>query len=527
MAEVFLRKASGLVREVSGKDVVFFNTGGINAGIGLAFIFLLGPAFYPGANHNIALILTWAFCVIQTLMYLFFTVTMPRSGGEYLYISRSLHPSIGFAMSFSYTLMMLFYSAFAANQFSTMGLSSIFQSLSVKLGAPNLMNAAVFFESQLGSFIIGLAVLIGFMFVLIQRMKTLLRVQLITFIVAILGFVAIIIALLLGSRAGFMASFNGYASSFVQGGDPYNAIIESAKAQGYVYQQGISWSSTWNSMVWPFFALAFCAQSASFAGEIRKVGRSQFLGTTGAMTLAAALMLAVIALARKVVGWEFIGAINFLTEGRGPATPWFHFLAVLMTKNVVLWVLILLGWLAWTYYWVPVNMLYVTRVVFSWSFDRIAPAGLGKVSEKNHTPTNTVIVGTIICAVFLALIVFTPYFKTLQGIVTMTLTFVIMGISGFVFPFVKKDLFNRSPANYRVLGIPVMSILGLITAVFMAWMAYRLLVDAIVGARAWQSLVFVFGQIVLGFVLFFVAKAYRKRKDGIDVMMAYREIPSE
>src|SRR4030042_4742183 len=121
MAEVFLRKASGLVREVSGKDVVFFNSGGINAGLGLAFIFLFGPAFYPGANHNIALILTWAFCVIQTLMYLFFTVTMPRSGGEYLYISRSLHPSIGFAISFSYTLMMLFYSAFAANPFSTMG----------------------------------------------------------------------------------------------------------------------------------------------------------------------------------------------------------------------------------------------------------------------------------------------------------------------------------------------------------------------------------------------------------------------
>jgi hypothetical protein len=101
-----------------------------------------------------------------------------------------------------------------------------------------------------------------------------------------------------------------------------------------------------------------------------------------------------------------------------------------------------------------------------------------------------------------------------------------MGISGFVFPFVKKDLFNRSPANYRVLGIPVMSILGLITAAFMAWMVYRLLADAVVGARAWQSLVFVFGQIVLGFVLFFVAKAYRKSK-GIDVMMAYREIPSE
>ena len=109
----------------------------------------------------------------------------------------------------------------------------------------------------------------------------------------------------------------------------------------------------------------------------------------------------------------------------------------------------------------------------------------------------------------------------------MTMTFAIVGISAVVFPFSKRDLFARSPVNYKFLGIPVMSILGLITACFMSFVVYRLLVDPIVGANTWQSLVFVFGQIALGFILFAVAKVYRQKKDGIDIMMAYREIPSE
>jgi amino acid transporter len=527
MSEVFLRKASGLVRDVKAGDVMFFNTGGINAGIGLAFIFLLGPAFYPGANHNIALIICWAFAVIQTLTWLFFTVTMPRSGGEYLFISRSLHPTIGFAMSFSYVLMMLFYSAFAAAQFATMGLSSVFQSFSVKLGIPSLLNAAAFVETSIGGFVIGVAVLVLFGFILIQRMRVLLRVQFITFLVAIIGVLAVIVVMLANSRESFIEAFNVYAAPFIKDANPYQYVIETAKAEGYVYQNAMSWASTWKSIVWPFFALAFCAQSASFAGEIRKVGKSQLIGTTGAVTLAALLMLVVIALSNRVIGWEFIGAISYLPEGVGPATPWFHFLTVLVTRNPILWVLILVGWMAWTYYWVPVNMLYVTRTVFAWSFDRIAPAGLGKVHEKYHTPVNTVIWGTVLCIFFLVLIQLTPYFQTLQGIVTMTMTFAIVGISAMVFPFSKRELFARSPVNYKFLGIPVMSILGFITACFMSFVVYRLLADPIVGANSWQSLVFVFGQIVLGFVLFFIAKIYRQKKDGIDIMMAYREIPSE
>jgi amino acid transporter len=530
VADVFLRKASGLVREVAAKDVVFYNTGGINTGIGIAYVFLLSTAFYPGANHLLALAVCAVFCVIQTLTYLFFTMTMPRSGGEYMFISRTLHPSLGFSISFSYALMMLFYSAFAAAQFGSMGLSSMFQTLSVRLGNQSWLDYATYVESAGGSFLIGTVLLVAFGFILVREMKTYLKIQMVTFVIALLGILAIIWVLMTSSRETFVAAFNAYAGSFMEDPNPYQYVINLARENGYQFG-GFSWSSTWASIVWPFFALAFGAQSASFAGEIRKVGRSQLVGTTGAVALAAMLMFIIVWLSDLVMGWEFLGAIAYLSwevpEAVGPVTPWFHFLASLLTQNPVLLGLIILGWIFWSYYWVPVNMLYVTRVVFAWSFDRLAPASLGEVHPRYHTPVNTTALATVISIAFLALIVFTPYLQTLVGIVTMTLTFVITGFAAMVFPYVRPHLFERSPVRYRFLGIPVMSILGTLTAVFMALVCYRLLADDVVGANTPESLAFVFGQIVLGFILFFAMKAYRMRKDQIDVMLAFNEIPSE
>jgi len=529
MAEVFLRKASGLVRDISARDVLFYNTGGINIGIGLGYVFLLGYAFYPGANQTLALALVTAIAVVQTLTYLFFTITMPRSGGEYMFMSRTLNPSLAFALSFSYALMMLFYSALAAAQFGKMGLATLFQVVAVKTGNGAWLGAAAWCQSPVGSFILGTILLALFGFILVREMKTYLRIQMWTWIVAILGLVAVIIVLALNSRETFTAAFNAYASGFINDANPYTRVITEARNAGFGTAP-FSWRATLPAMLWPFFALAFGAQSASFAGEIRKVGRSQFIGTTGAVLLNAVFCFIIIKLANVVMGSEFLGAIAYNSFSAPafstPVTPWVHFLVALATNNWLLLSVIILGFIVWAYYWIPVNMLYVTRVVFAWSFDRLAPAKLGEVHRRYHTPANTIIVGTLITVLFLGIIVLTPYLQTLVGIVTMTLNFVFVGIAAMLFPILRKDLFSRTPVNYRLAGIPLMSILGLVTAVTTGVMCYELIVDPVAAGGTTSSLIFVFSQIILGFLIFFAAKLFRKRQ-GIDIDLAYREIPSE
>ena len=46
------------------------------------------------------------------LVYLYFTVIMPRSGGDYVWVSRTLNPFFGFFTNFSLTFVFLTWIAF-------------------------------------------------------------------------------------------------------------------------------------------------------------------------------------------------------------------------------------------------------------------------------------------------------------------------------------------------------------------------------------------------------------------------------
>ena len=90
-----MRKASGLIRTAGTWDVLAYNINFTSIGLLLLFLFLFGPAFYPGAS------LPWAavVCVIAilplALVYGYLASAMPRSGGDYVYVSRVLGPALG------------------------------------------------------------------------------------------------------------------------------------------------------------------------------------------------------------------------------------------------------------------------------------------------------------------------------------------------------------------------------------------------------------------------------------------------
>src|SRR5205823_12621587 len=52
--------------------------------------------------------------LFRSLTFYFWTVTYPRSGGPYVYLSRGAHPLLGFAFSVTESFILLFYGAVAA-----------------------------------------------------------------------------------------------------------------------------------------------------------------------------------------------------------------------------------------------------------------------------------------------------------------------------------------------------------------------------------------------------------------------------
>ena len=95
----FVRPASGLVREITAWQVFGFNVMNANIGIGLVWLTLLGPGLYPGANLYLAVLLAFVGILPLNLLYVRLAVAFPRSGGDYVSISRTLSPALGFAVN--------------------------------------------------------------------------------------------------------------------------------------------------------------------------------------------------------------------------------------------------------------------------------------------------------------------------------------------------------------------------------------------------------------------------------------------
>src|SRR6266550_564964 len=107
---VFLRKATGLVREVSLIDALIMNTIGMNVAIGAVFLFLQAPANFPHGSMFWAVVIGTVLMAFTLLwVYSEFAAAMPRSGGDYVFVSRALHPFLGWLLSWSQGAWLIFF----------------------------------------------------------------------------------------------------------------------------------------------------------------------------------------------------------------------------------------------------------------------------------------------------------------------------------------------------------------------------------------------------------------------------------
>src|ERR671922_934716 len=97
-SRLFVRQSSGLVRDVSVTNALFFNVAAF-VGVGLT----LYPAFYalagvpvwkfgPFSEYGWAAIVSGIFFVALALIFASLTSVMPRSGGDYVFTTRIIGP---------------------------------------------------------------------------------------------------------------------------------------------------------------------------------------------------------------------------------------------------------------------------------------------------------------------------------------------------------------------------------------------------------------------------------------------------
>ena len=109
---LFVRNATGLVRELSAFDAFNLVFSAVLIPVGITEVMAFAPTFWPHANLLLSFLLATPLVATCGLVYLYYTVIMPRSGGDYVWVSRTLNPFLGFFANFSLTFVFLTWIAF-------------------------------------------------------------------------------------------------------------------------------------------------------------------------------------------------------------------------------------------------------------------------------------------------------------------------------------------------------------------------------------------------------------------------------
>ena len=94
---LFVRKASGLVRAWSVFDAFIYATFSINL-ITLG-LFIFSYCWYFGGSLGTAVVVGGAFTIFEVIVYASLISAMPRAGGDYVWQSRILNRAIGFVLA--------------------------------------------------------------------------------------------------------------------------------------------------------------------------------------------------------------------------------------------------------------------------------------------------------------------------------------------------------------------------------------------------------------------------------------------
>lgn len=528
---IFLRKASGLIRTASGTDTFIYNLGVVSIGLGVGSMLYYGPALYPQGDLIWGCVLAGIGMALIAFGFITWTITLPRSGGIYVFGSRILPPALALTMSLVEITAWLFYCAIAAYWIVTLALAPMFSALTLLTGNQTYLAISQWMLQPWATFLIGAAILIMSQIILSYGMRFFLSINKWVFVLAMASSAFLLITLLMYTREDFVTHLNALVGPSLGVPDAYNAIIASGKENGWANPGTDTWQTILVSN-WPFLPLVGAAFSIAIGGEIKSVGKSQTFGMLGAVVIATVVWIVTVALAYNVFGFEFLGTAVYNTlNGTGLTTPTDPSVALLtgiLTESPLITVLTSLGLALWMWMWIPAMHTFGIRAVVAWSFDRVAPAPLGKISESYHTPLVAITVTTIFNLICMALFVFTPWFSAIVILIEAAVLAwsVVLG-AGIFFPYMRPELYEKSPLHGKtILGLPIMTVgcfLGFLAAQFYFW---TLFFDPNAAGHDPTQVAIVAGVFIIGIVFYFIMKAIRKSQ-GIDVTLAFKEIPIE
>jgi APA family basic amino acid/polyamine antiporter len=473
-------------------------------------------------------------CIMMSMM----AAAMPRVGGDYVWISRILHPAGAVFSNFSAAISALIGAAYWARSFAVLVVGPALAVLGSVLHNSTLINAGntVSGTNAIGewwTFGLGLLLIIILALTMSAGTKSVFRLQNVCWIIASIGTFLAFLSLLIASNRSFIAIFTGFAQPFTHAANSYQAIQNAAAKSGFTFTGAHPFNATLPVVAIIMVFMMWNWWSVYIAGELKSAGklRRQMSIMLGALIWDSLFMIVGVLLLYHAAGEKFIADINYLTGTTAytlPVQPYYNLMASIAANSPVFAVLIATSFLFWNLPAMFPNTFMPVRTIFAWSFDRILPGKLSEVSERTHAPIPAIITASIIVLAILVWSVLTTSFFTLlsMGVLAGVVTILTVSVAAICFPFRRPELYRNSPANISILGIPVLIIVAVLSMAVIIGLAYVVLAYPQLGIVPWQGFLFMGSLVVVGLLIYFIARAVRSTQ-GVNLDLIYRELPPE
>ena len=522
-----VRQKSGLVRSASGFDAFVFALSGISVGIMFEWGSFFGSGFYPGGNAAVALVISVAAALVIAFAYRYWGQIFPRSGGDYVFLSRGFHPGFALGANFVYVWILMVSPAFAMSIMQPL-MSSFAASLADATGWHFLTTLSNWFNTNAGYAVIGSVDLVIAAAIGVFGLKRSIAYMKALFFTGFIGELILIVALLFSHKS----TFNNHVQAAT--GHTVPAIQHKAEATGYAHG-GFDLFHTFQLTNWYVTSLFFAALLLYIGGEIKNAARNIRRALVAAVIFSglatlvwqAAMTHVVPTSVQGALAWNSFSAPTFSTAG----VPYPHELMAVLWGNhgaaLILTIIAFVSTLAWVTIWTPLVLSFAQRGILAWALDGLAPRWVGRVNERWHTPIPALVIAFFMGESFMLWFAFDPSIRTIILLVPLFVGIGITMLVGIFFPYARKDLIEQSiVADKKWFGIHRMSILcgaGTIIMGFWSWLMW----DDTTASGTDRTPIWVTLGIAGGIMIYYVALREYKRRNGEDITVTFKRIPIE
>jgi basic amino acid/polyamine antiporter, APA family len=528
--KLYARKSSGLVRTIGVFGAMVFGVHCISLSSSGLIPFSWVAGVWPGSSIIGVLTVAMFFCLFHAYTYSVIGATMPRSAADYTLGSRVLSAPLAFAASWTLVIFSAMVAGSLIAWIPKTALPVLFRTMGIVMNNPGMVEFAGWSVTPAGIAIIGLICTVITFVTMIMPTKTILRILEVGFFLGLLAWAILYFQLASGTADKFQAAWDTF-----MGSGSYASRVQLAKDNGMVTNPNAA-MMTLAGLIMGFWIFYGYYIPTFFAGEVKQADSTLISGSWASLLVTWAIFVVAALLLQRLTPLEWIAAESYLSNaGIADANPmpWITFYAAILKPNFILLWIVAFAWvftlinLAQTYFF------YCSRIVFAWSFDRIIPEGVCYIHPKLRSPIVAILIITIIA--FVGVLDASGLFwpgsvmgAQLNFVFFAVCTQLVPVLAVTLFPYLKTDLFENASAFVRrkFLGIPLITIVGGITMLYLLWMIIASFLYPAVGGRIGSgTLGTLAGFVISGIIVFYVARWYRLKKEGIDINWTFKSIP--